>query len=67
MALQKVRTLEGLLPICAWCRRVRSDRGYWQKLEEYLAKGGAEITHSICGECAEEYIEELQCGGSEIR
>jgi serine/threonine-protein kinase RsbW len=32
--LRKVRTLEGLLPMCAWCRRVRSDQGYWQKLEE---------------------------------
>lgn len=52
-ALATVRRLEGLLPICAWCRRIRSDEGYWMQLEQYLIEAGAEITHGICQECTD--------------
>lgn len=52
-ALATVRRLEGLLPICAWCRRIRSDDGYWMQLEQYLTDAGAEITHGICQDCAD--------------
>jgi len=52
-AATNVRTLRGLLPVCAWCRRVRSDTGYWQQIEAYVAANSdAEITHSLCPECA---------------
>jgi len=37
-AMDKVKTLEGLLPICAWCRKVRDDRGAWEQLEAYVEK-----------------------------
>ncbi len=51
-ALQEVRTLHGLLPICAWCRRVRDDKGYWGEVESYLARRvGVDFTHGICPEC----------------
>ena len=54
-ALSKIRTLEGLIPLCAWCRKVRDDAGYWQELERYVReKAGVEITHGICPSCAEE-------------
>ena len=51
-ALLSVRKLEGLLPICAWCKRVRNDHNYWEQLEQYLSEHmGANITHGICPEC----------------
>ncbi|MFT3783594.1 MAG: hypothetical protein QM790_16395 [Nibricoccus sp.] len=51
-ALAEVQTLTGLLPICAWCRKVRNDDGYWQKVEDYLAaRSGIKFTHGICTDC----------------
>lgn len=51
-ALRELRTLRGLLPVCAWCRRLRSDRGYWLELEEFLEQAGeVTVTHGICPEC----------------
>ena len=53
-ALDEVRTLECLLPVCAWCKRVRDDKGYWGQIEEYLARDrGTLLSHGICPECAE--------------
>lgn len=52
-ALGQVRTLSGLLPICAWCSRIRDDEGYWNRVDDYLTShSDATITHSICAECA---------------
>ena len=54
-ALREVQTLTGLLPICAWCRKVRSDDGYWQKLEEYfVSHSRVKFTHGICRDCTKE-------------
>jgi GAF domain-containing protein len=51
-ALGKVRTLYGLLPICAWCKRIRDDEGYWNQVEAYLrSHSDVDITHGICPEC----------------
>lgn len=51
-ALRNVRTLAGLLPICCGCKRIRDDAGYWQEVEEYVAKHThAEFTHGFCPEC----------------
>ena len=51
-ALEKVKTLHGLLPICAWCKRIRDDQGYWSQVEAYVhAHTGADFTHGICPEC----------------
>ena len=53
-ALEQLKTLRGLLPICAWCKRVRDDQGYWNRLETYLQQHSeADVTHSICPECFE--------------
>ena len=53
-ALARVRTLRGLLPVCAWCRRIRDDQGYWSQLEAYVRDHtDADFTHGICPECAE--------------
>ena len=51
-ALDEVKTLSGLLPICAWCKKIRDDAGYWQQIENYIrAHSEAEFTHSICPDC----------------
>lgn len=52
MALQKVRTLSGLLPICSSCKKIRDDTGYWNTLERYISEhSDAEFTHGLCPEC----------------
>jgi tetratricopeptide (TPR) repeat protein len=51
--LQQVKTLRGLLPICAWCKKIRDDNGYWTQVEKYFSRhGSAEFTHCICPACA---------------
>jgi len=57
--LAKVNTLSGLLPICAWCKKLRDDEGYWKSVEEYIsAHTGAEFTHGMCPECYNKYFSE---------
>jgi len=52
-ALERVKTLSGMLPICASCKKIRDDRGYWNQIEAYIAKHSeAEFSHGICPECA---------------
>jgi len=52
-ALERVKTLSGMLPICASCKKIRDDRGYWNKIEAYIEKHSeAEFSHGICPECA---------------
>ncbi len=65
-ASQQVRTLSGLLPICATCKRVRDDRGYWEQVESYISKHSEiTFTHSICPECAAEYESQFQIKGEQ--
>ena len=53
-ALEHVKTLHGMLPICAWCKRIRDDHGYWSQVEAYVKQhSDAEFTHGICPECLE--------------
>jgi two-component system, response regulator PdtaR len=54
-ALANVRQLQTLLPICAWCKRVRDDQGYWKGVQSYLDE---HATHSACPECAAKLMEE---------
>ncbi|MGD1046813.1 MAG: response regulator [Bacteroidota bacterium] len=51
-ALAEIKTLSGLIPICAWCKKIRDDKGYWTILEAYLNQhSSAQFTHGICPEC----------------
>jgi PAS domain S-box-containing protein len=51
-ALAKIKTLKGLLPICAWCKKIRDDQGYWKKVETYIREhSDASFTHGICPDC----------------
>lgn len=53
--LDNVRRLRGLLPICAYCKRIRDDRNYWQRVEVYVSEHtDATFTHGICPSCFEE-------------
>ncbi|MDD5207843.1 MAG: GAF domain-containing protein [Elusimicrobiales bacterium] len=50
--LKDVRTLQGLIPICAQCKKIRDDKGFWQKVETYLEeRSGARFTHGLCEDC----------------
>ncbi len=52
-ALDNIKTLEGLLPICASCKNIRNDNGYWQQVEVYIREHSkAKFSHSICPDCA---------------
>jgi hypothetical protein len=52
-ALDQIKTLRGLVPICSWCKRIRDDTGFWQQLEFYLhSHTEAEFTHGICPDCS---------------
>lgn len=51
-ALAEARILRGLIPICAWCRKIRNDEGYWLSVENYLEKTADVVcSHGICPEC----------------
>jgi len=59
-ALEHVRTLSGMLPICSYCKKIRDDKGYWNQLEAYLKEhSNTEFTHSICPDCAIKVIGDL--------
>ncbi len=59
-ALAKVKTLSGLLPICASCKKVRDESGYWNHIERYVSEHSeAQFTHSICPECARAFYRDL--------
>jgi PAS domain S-box-containing protein len=65
-ALGNIKTLRGLLPICASCKKIRDDRGYWQKVESYISEHTqAEFTHGICPECLRRLYPEYTVGHSE--
>jgi DNA-binding response OmpR family regulator len=55
-ALAEIKTLKGFIPICASCKKIRDDEGYWNQLEAYIAEHtDAVFTHGFCPECGEQY------------
>jgi CheY-like chemotaxis protein len=59
-ALANIKTLSGLIPICAGCKKIRDDKGYWSQVETYVAKhSGAKFSHGICPECAQKLYPEF--------
>jgi DNA-binding response OmpR family regulator len=59
--VSQVRQLQGLLPICIHCKRIRDDRNYWHQVEAYVAaRSTAEFTHSICPTCFEAQLKRLE-------
>jgi PAS domain S-box-containing protein len=59
-ALDEVRTLRGIVPICANCKKIRDDKGFWNQVEKYVGEHTeAEFSHGICPDCAKELYPEL--------
>jgi PAS domain S-box-containing protein len=60
-ALTKVKLLSGMLPICAYCKKIRNDEGYWTQIESYIhARSEAEFSHGICPDCKARLTEDYR-------
>jgi len=58
-ALKDIRTLSGLIPICASCKKIRDDKGYWNQVEQYIEeRSDAQFSHGICPNCRDEIYPE---------
>ena len=58
-ATQKIKVLSGFLPICAHCKKIRDDKGYWNQIESYIRDHSeAEFSHGICPECSKKLYPE---------
>ena len=56
-ALDHIKTLQGILPICSYCKKIRDDQNYWQQVESYISKTtDARFTHSICPGCYDIHV-----------
>ena len=63
-ALDQVKTLSGLLPICSHCKKIRDDKGYWNRIDTYIqAHSQATFSHGICQDCQAEFYPELGLSG----
>jgi phosphoserine phosphatase RsbU/P len=59
-ALAHVKRLEGLIPICCYCKKIRDDHNYWNEVERYVSeRSNAQFTHGICPDCMKKYIEPM--------
>ena len=59
-ALEHIKTLQGILPICTYCKKIRDDKNYWEQVESYIARfTEARFSHSICPECFEKHVKPL--------
>jgi len=60
-ALEEVKTLSGFLPICASCKKIRDDKGYWNQIEAYISEHSeAQFSHGICPECTKTLYPDFQ-------
>lgn len=59
-ALDHIKTLRGIVPICSGCKKIRDDQGYWSQVEAYITKHSeARFTHGLCPECIPKYFPDL--------
>jgi hypothetical protein len=62
--LANVKVLRGLLPICAWCKKIRDDQGYWQQIESFIRDHSeANFSHGICPACAQKARKDAATSG----
>jgi PAS domain S-box-containing protein len=60
-ALKEIKTLSGFLPICASCKKIRDDKGYWNQIEAYIQQhSDAQFSHAICPACAKKLYPDLE-------
>ena len=63
-AMDEIKVLSGLLPICSSCKKIRDDKGYWNQIEAYIQENSeAKFSHSICKECAKKLYPDLDIHG----
>jgi sigma-B regulation protein RsbU (phosphoserine phosphatase) len=65
-AISQIKQLQGLLPICSYCKKIRDDQNYWQQVETYITgHSEAQFSHGVCPDCYEKYVKpelmELEC------
>jgi sigma-B regulation protein RsbU (phosphoserine phosphatase) len=60
-AISEIKTLQGLIPMCASCKKVRDDQGYWQQVEDYLMEHSeAAFSHALCPDCLKKHYPEYE-------
>lgn len=65
-SLAEVKTLQGLLPICAWCKKIRDDEGLWTQIEQYVTENtDARFSHGLCPDCARKEFAEFRGEGKD--
>jgi uncharacterized protein YhhL (DUF1145 family) len=59
--LKEIKRLEGIIPICSYCKKIRNEEGAWSQMEKYIQENsGAEFSHGICPQCHAEQIEKVK-------
>ena len=65
-AANEIKTLQGILPICSHCKKIRDDKGYWSQIEAYIEKhSDVDFSHGVCPECAKKYYPDMDLYGDE--
>ncbi len=60
-ALNEIKSLRGILPICGFCKKIRDDKGYWERLETYISDHSeAEFSHGVCPKCARKHYPDIE-------
>jgi len=60
-ALDEIKTLQGIIPICMYCKKIKNDAGAWDKLEAYIEEhSDADFSHGICPECYEKLLKKIK-------
>jgi hypothetical protein len=59
-ALEKIRLMEGLIPICSYCKGIRNDQGYWSTIEKFIEQhSDVSFTHGVCNDCMRQHFPEV--------
>ena len=65
-AANNIKQLQGLLPMCAYCKSIRNDQNYWERVEQYLSEHtGTQFTHGICPSCYAKLMENIEGNGTD--
>ncbi len=60
-ALEQIKSLSGIIPICAWCKKIRDDAGYWQQVDHYIGEHSEAIfSHGMCPDCHAKILNEME-------
>ena len=66
-ALDHIKTLQGIIPICSFCKKIRDDQGYWDQVENYISQhSDARFSHSFCPECMDKHYPDICEDGEKI-